>query len=201
MLKKFTFTRFSHLILACGASASFYMAQAQAAHTHAKHAQAKHTQTTQKPSSPTTCHAPHDVHSAFNLAGLKSELMVTALSCQKQDQYNDFINHFRPFLQDSDKKLDSYFKSTYGRQAQKQRDDYITQLADVQSLGGLKSGTVFCDQRVPMFDEIAVLETADDLSAYAEAKDVAQPASYESCSAPHSSHGHARSRKSTHHGK
>lgn len=135
-----------------------------------------------------TCHPPADVHTAFNLAGLKSELMVTALSCQMQDRYNEFIARFRPFLLKADARLDSYFRTTYGRQGQRQHDDYTTQLADIQSLGGLKSGTVFCDQRVPMFDEVAALETAEDLSRYAEAKDVAQPASYENCSAPQPPH-------------
>lgn len=131
------------------------------------------------------CHPSNDIHAAFNLEGLKSELMVTALSCKTQSRYNEFVGHFRPLLNKAEKRIETYFHSTYGRQGDRKRDDYITQLADVQSLGGLKSGTVFCDQRVPMFDELAALDTADDLSHYAEAKDIAQPASYESCTAPH----------------
>ncbi|MFT9296584.1 MAG: hypothetical protein ABF542_00545 [Gluconobacter sp.] len=123
-------------------------------------------------------------HEAFDVAGLKSELMVTALSCKSQDRYNAFVAKFRPSLLDAEKRLDGYFRSTYGRRAQAAHDDYITQLADVQSLGGLKSGTVFCEQRTAMFDEIDALESASDLAHYAEAKDVAQPASYESCAAP-----------------
>lgn len=45
----------------------------------------------------------------------------------------------------------------------------------MQSLGSLKSSTVFYDQRVLIFNEIAVLETANDLSAYVETKNVVQP--------------------------
>lgn len=190
--------RRSCLLLLCAFSAPSFIPNALSANTHKK---SSHIAQQVPPTTTPTCHAPHDIHAAFNLAGLKSELMVTALSCQKQDRYNDFINHFRPYLQDADKKLDGYFKNTYGRQAQKQRDDYITQLADVQSLGGLKSGAVFCEQRIPMFDEIAILESAEDLSAYAEAKDVAQPASYESCSAPHNVHRSSHGRKATHQSK
>lgn len=135
------------------------------------------------------CHSSAEDHSAFNLAGLKSELMVTALSCQKQDRYNQFIMRFRPILTDSEKRLDSYFHRTFGRQAQKKHDDYITQLADVQSLGGLKSGTAFCAQRVPMYDEIEALDDSNnDLAHYAEAKDIVQPSSYESCTAPQPPH-------------
>ncbi|MXV43830.1 hypothetical protein GS501_02025 [Saccharibacter sp. 17.LH.SD] len=146
-----------------------------------------------------SCRSSSEVHNAFAIEGLKSELMVTALSCQAQGRYNDFIGRFRPVLTTAEKRLDTYFRSSYGRQAQKQHDEYITQLADVQSLGGLKSGTIFCDQRMPMFDEINALDTGDDLAHYAEAKDISQPASYESCAAPRSSSSHSRTRTRRHH--
>ncbi|MDF7674146.1 hypothetical protein PT277_01935 [Acetobacteraceae bacterium ESL0709] len=130
------------------------------------------------------CHPPQDVHAAFNVVGLKSELMVTALSCQAQDRYNAFVAHFKPELAMAEKRLERYFQATYGRKSRQQHDAYITQLADVQSLGGLKSGTIFCEQRTPMFSEIEALDNADDLAHYAEAKDILQPAAYESCTAP-----------------
>lgn len=144
------------------------------------------------------CRVSDDIHTAFDIAGLKSELMVTALSCKVQDRYNAFIGKFRPELLKSDKRLDSYFRTMYGRQAQKQRDDYVTQLADVQSLGGLKSGTVFCEQRVPMFDEVDALDSGDDLAHYAEAKDIVQPASYESCTAPAASSSRVHTSRKRH---
>ncbi|QDH16742.1 hypothetical protein [Swingsia samuiensis] len=144
------------------------------------------------------------IHEAFAVEGLKSELMVTALSCKTQDQYNAFVAKFRPQLTEAEHSIDGYFRSTYGRRAQSAHDDYITQLADIQSLGGLKSGTIFCQQREAMFDEINSLETGADLAHYAAAKDVAQPASFESCSSSsserHSRHGiaHRSSRKRSH---
>ncbi len=143
-----------------------------------------------------SCHPSEADHAAFNLAGLKSELMVTALSCHTQDRYNQFVNRFRPILAESEKRLDSYFRRTFGNQAQRKHDDYITQLADIQSLGGLKSGTAFCAQRVPMYDEVDALDDSNsDLAHYAEAKDIAQPASYESCTAPTAPHHtHIRAR-------
>ncbi|MBO6038225.1 MAG: hypothetical protein J6P29_06740 [Acetobacter sp.] len=134
-------------------------------------------------------------HEAFNVQGLKSELMVTALSCHAQNRYNDFVAQFRGTLLDEEKKLNGYFRSVYGRNAQRKHDDYITQLANVQSEQGLQSGTIFCLQHMPMFDETKVLNNGDDLSAYAEAKDVIQPTSFEVCTTPqtrhHESHRHA----------
>jgi len=142
-------------------------------------------------------------HEAFDVQGLKSELMVTALSCDARDQYNAFVGKFRSHLTAEEKHLDGYFKTTYGRNAQREHDDYITQLANVQSEGGLRAGTVFCKQRIAMFEEVAELEDGADLAHYAEAKDIVQPASYEVCGAAsavatesHSSHRsrHGRSR-------
>ena len=122
-------------------------------------------------------------HEAFDVQGLKSELMVTALSCSAQDRYNTFVSKFRDKLLTEEDRLNRYFRTTYGRSAQKEHDDYITQLANVQSEGGLQAGTIFCKQRMAMFDEIAYLESSEDLARYAEAKDIVQPASYETCDA------------------
>lgn len=133
-------------------------------------------------------------HEAFDVQGLKSELMVTALSCSAQDRYNAFVGKFHSNLLNEEDRLNGYFRATYGRNAQKEHDDYITQLANVQSEGGLRAGTIFCMQRIAMFDEVAELDNGADLAHYAEAKDVAQPASYETCAAPEtvSRHGAAR---------
>ena len=129
-------------------------------------------------------HSP--AHEAFNVQGLKSELMVTALSCSAQDRYNAFVAKFRTVLLNEEDKLNGYFRSTYGRSAQREHDDYITQLANVQSEKGLSAGTIFCQQRLAMFDEVNALDTTEDLANYTDAKDVTQPASFETCAAPES---------------
>ncbi|QDH13712.2 hypothetical protein E3E12_05375 [Formicincola oecophyllae] len=118
-------------------------------------------------------------HGAFALEGLKSELMVTALACGQQERYNAFVMKFRPILLANEHTLDAYFRRTYGARGAKLRDDYVTQLADVQSLQGGKQGTLFCTQRTPMFDEVNVLQNGPDLIHYAEAKAITQPPSYE----------------------
>ncbi len=121
---------------------------------------------------------------AFEVSGLKSELMVTALSCHEQDKYNAFVAKFHPDLIAEESVLNSYFSRAYGRGAQTAHDDYITQLANVQAEGGLKAGVAFCEQHQSMFDEVSALDNAHDLSGYAEGKDIVQPASFTTCSAP-----------------
>lgn len=127
-------------------------------------------------------HSP--AHEAFNVQALKSELMVTALSCNAQDRYNAFVAKFRSNLLNEEQKLNTYFRTTYGRSAQREHDDYITQLANVQSEKGLSAGTIFCQQRLAMFDEVNALDSTEDLANYTDAKDVTQPASFETCAAP-----------------
>ncbi|WP_026398622.1 hypothetical protein [Acetobacter nitrogenifigens] len=123
-------------------------------------------------------------HEAFDVQGLKSELMVTALSCNAQERYNSFVAKFRTRLLSEEDRLNTYFRATYGKSAQREHDDYITQLANVQSERGLQAGTIFCSQRMAMFDEVAALNDEHDLSNYAEAKDIVQPATFETCEAP-----------------
>lgn len=134
---------------------------------------------------------------AFNVEGLKSELMVTALSCKAQDQYNGFIKQFGPIVNEQEAVLKRHFRTTYGKGAQRAQDDYITQLANVQSSQGLKAGTIFCLQRMSMFDEVKPLKTATDLSQYAEAKDIMQPTSIEVCDAPSSSKARTSKKRTT----
>ncbi len=127
---------------------------------------------------------------AFDVAGLKSELMVTALSCGEQDKYNAFIAKFNPDLLAEEAALNKYFSRAFGRTAQKAHDDYITQLANVQADRGLSAGVAFCQQRGSMFDEVGSLSSANDLVEYAHGKDIVQPADFMTCSAPSASGGH-----------
>ena len=121
---------------------------------------------------------------AFEVAGLKSELMVIAVDCQVQDRYNAFVLRFRPDLQGSERGLDSYFRRTSHGATQRAHDDYITQLANSQSQDALTRGTLFCGEHVHMFDDVLALKDGKDLLAYADAKPLAQPIDMVECPAP-----------------
>jgi hypothetical protein len=127
-----------------------------------------------------SCARPAD-QTAFNVEGLKSELMVTALSCHAQDKYNAFMARYKGDIATHENALNAYFKRAYGRSAQKAHDDYITQLANVQSEDGLHAGTAFCDTFASMFDEVQALHDGSELPDYASAKDLVQPVSLTSC--------------------
>ena len=126
------------------------------------------------------CARPAD-RAAFDMEGLKSELMVTALSCNAQERYNAFITRYRSDLGVQEKALTAYFTRAYGRGGQKAHDDYITQLANVQSGDGLKAGTLFCARNVAMFDEVQALKGGSEIPDYVAGKDITQPEDLASC--------------------
>lgn len=121
---------------------------------------------------------------AFDVAGLKTQLMVTALTCHADEKYNTFITRFRPDLQSSEKALNAYFQRTFGRRGQSQHDDYVTQLANSQSQTGLKKGSNFCDETISLFDEVAALRTASELPDFASGHTLVQPVNYSTCTTP-----------------
>jgi len=129
------------------------------------------------------CEFPAD-RTAFDIEGLKSELMVTALACHQQEQYNAFMSRFQPTVAEEEHALNAYFKRSYGHSAQKAYDDYISNLANIQEQDGLKAGTAFCDNLANMFAEVMALHDPSELHDYANSKTIAQPVTFETCAAP-----------------
>jgi hypothetical protein len=111
----------------------------------------------------------------FDLAALKSEMMVLATSCHQEDRYNAVIQRFKPELMANEKTFDSYFKRTFGRSGQSEHDSYVTSLANAQSDVGLKLGTDFCPHSSVIFDEALAVPNGKDLVQYAAAKDLIPP--------------------------
>lgn len=136
---------------------------------------------------------------AFDVEELKSELMVTAISCKANDEYNQFMGRYKGDIAGDEKTIDGYFHRAYGRQGQKEHDEYITNLANAQSQQGMKQGTAFCDERQGMFSEVMALPSANDLADYARGKNLVSPVDFETCTGPEpvvKTHG---GRRSTHH--
>ena len=129
------------------------------------------------------CARPAD-KTAFDVAGLKSQLMVTAITCEATERYNAFIMRYRPNLLAQEKVLNAYFGRNFGKRAQHEHDDYITSLANSQSENGLKAGTGFCSQNMSMFDEVMALRTGAELPDYAINKNSNQPIALVACVIP-----------------
>lgn len=126
------------------------------------------------------CVRPAD-HAALDVAGLKTQLMVTALTCQANDRYNAFVTKFRPDLQVHEKAAGGYFSRSYGRNSKSRQDDYVTQLANSKSQAGLAQGSLFCDRNIGVFDEVMSLRNGTELQEYAAGRSSGAPAPLTSC--------------------
>jgi hypothetical protein len=121
--------------------------------------------------------------SAFDVAALKSQLMVTALACNAQDKYNTFIAKYRADLMKAEKGLNSYFGRAFGRRARQQHDEYITSLANAQSEAGTKLGVAYCQQKLIMFEQVLTVSGGLNLPTIATTQAVVQPVSLIECPA------------------
>ncbi len=106
-----------------------------------------------------------EVQQAFNVIGLKSALMVGALSCGQQDQYDAFMTSFQPHILAEQHVMDAYFKRG-GRYGQAKEDDFVTLLANNQSVGGIAQGAVFCLNNQAEFQQVLALKTPDQLDDF-----------------------------------
>lgn len=121
---------------------------------------------------------------AFDVAGLKSQLMVTALACDVRDRYNDFVLRFQPELMRQERALVAYFARSFGRRGQQEHDDYITSLANTQSEAGIKLGSSFCQHSVGLFDAVLALPQGATIASFAADRDFDQPITLVVCATP-----------------
>ncbi len=128
------------------------------------------------------CVRPAD-YPAFDVAALKTKLMVTALTCSADEKYNAFITRYRPELTSQDKALSSFFSRANSRRGRQQQDDYVTQLANSQSRSGLEQGSLFCRYNLSMFDEVMALRSGAELTDFAAGKSILQPVVSPECAA------------------
>jgi hypothetical protein len=104
---------------------------------------------------------------AFSVAALKSNLMVTAISCRADDKYNAFVTRYRPALVQQEKVTDGYFNRNDRRRWETTRDDYITRLANAQSQRATVLGSLYCQYNLGQFDEVLALQRPDQIGEFA----------------------------------
>ena len=111
---------------------------------------------------------------AFDVSALRTHLVLTAITCKTEDQYNAMVAKYKPDLAGSEKILNGYFSRAYGRSGQSRQDDYNTQLISAQSQLAGKAGSLFCRIYTPMYDEVMALPSGEALPAYAASKPIQQ---------------------------
>jgi hypothetical protein len=98
---------------------------------------------------------------AVDLRTVQSQLMVAAITCQRQDDYNRFVQRFQPDLARAHNTLGAYFRRAHGAAGQRQFDAYITNLANAQSQAALRQGNQFCRNQEGLWTTAAALANAN----------------------------------------
>jgi len=124
------------------------------------------------------CGTEHD-QSVFELEALKTELVV-ATDCHDQDQYNEFVQRYRPQLANTEHEFDSYYNHLLGKKGQHARDEYVTALANADSSAAQAIGRDYCPRNGVLFGEVMALPNPTQLPAYAAGKDLI-PAALGAC--------------------
>ncbi len=117
------------------------------------------------------CSNPAD-RAVFDVVGLKSEMMVLAISCKRNDDYNAFVRKYQALLTRADADLGRFFARIYGRGGQRAQDAYVTALANGQADEGMRLGSDFCPHNAAVFDEVKAVRSDADLPAFAAGKAV-----------------------------
>jgi menaquinone-dependent protoporphyrinogen IX oxidase len=105
---------------------------------------------------------------AFNLRALKSTLMVAALSCGQQSDYNRFVKKYQTTLSSGGKAIKKYFHRIYGKNAESHLNKFITNLANQASKGSINGDDItYCDQTKDVFKKLLRLGT-EGVSKFAQ---------------------------------
>lgn len=71
-----------------------------------------------------------DEAKALDFTAIQSSMMVAALSCNQQTQYNKFIKKYRKEISSGGGHIKSYFKRTYGNKYEGKLNNFMTKLAN-----------------------------------------------------------------------
>lgn len=126
--------------------------------------------------------AKKDEKQAFDVTGLKTRLMVAAIVCGSEDQYNTFIKRNRTDLVKQDRDLEQYFIRAYGRgrTAQSHMDSYKTDLANVQQQRRSRDPQ-FCTGSTALFGALAAAKSTDGIGPVASNAGIDQPMVLSTC--------------------
>ena len=110
---------------------------------------------------------------ALDVRALRTYLMVTALNCQKGEQYNQFIRRFGGELGAAERAAVAHFTRAHGGRSRAVLDSYNTNLANEHSEDAIRAGSFFCRDADPLFRQ-ALATPANDLAKFAAERNIPQ---------------------------
>ena len=130
-----------------------------------------------------TCLRPAE-KAAFDVRALQSQLMVAALLCKEDEQYNNFVRQQQGPLSQAWDGMSSYYRRANGSVGVRSRDNFVTELANVQQMDSGRQGSNFCRNVAPLFAAaMAAPKSTEALAQLAVANGLSNPHGRSECGA------------------
>lgn len=96
---------------------------------------------------------------ALDFAAIQSSMMVAALSCNQQSQYNKFIKKYKKEVSNGGAQVKSYFKRTYGAKYESRLNNFMTTLANKATKNSMiTNADVYCGATSAALDNLLSIE-------------------------------------------
>lgn len=106
---------------------------------------------------------------ALTARALQSDMMNSALSCNQQELYNTFVEHFKPQLTHQHALVEGYFDRLYRERASRQMTTFMTGLANLASEQSFSmDGVQFCQQSAHKFQQLMQVRDISEYTAQAD---------------------------------
>jgi hypothetical protein len=135
--------------------------------------------------------------SAVDLRAVQSQLMVAAIACGRSEDYNAFVRRYQADLGAAHRTVFGVFRRAHAAQAQRQYDQYITNLANAQSQDGIRQGSHFCRDIGPLFQAALAAPNAGAVAALTAQHHIANPMPIADCPATQQAAAPAQQRTRT----
>ncbi len=96
-------------------------------------------------------------HSALSSRVMQSEIMVAALTCGERPRYNMVVRKFERELVQHGYALRRLFERSYGRQANRHLNRFVTAMANDASQRSLTDESEFCAASAQLFDRLLTM--------------------------------------------
>jgi hypothetical protein len=127
---------------------------------------------------------PPTERTALDLRAVQSQVMVVALTCGRDADYNAFVTKYQRDLAAAYRTVGTYFRRVHGSAAQREHDVYITNLANAQSQVGISRGSFFCREQEAFLTAVQAQPNAAALAPLATTHSVPNPIATAACQAP-----------------
>jgi hypothetical protein len=113
---------------------------------------------------------------AFDVRALQSQMMVVALVCGRQDDYDTLVRRHQSDFLSAYQGITSHFRRLHGARAgETERDRYITELAQIQAQEQARQGTTFCGNMDPLVRRAMVARDTDEIARISTVANLATP--------------------------